>query len=82
MLVQHALEEEPDAADGDGGSGPRVMLDVLEIEEVLAQFFSTGAASQVGCTALLFGLLAGGGRRDRWAWQMLTASFERTIVAG
>ena len=36
MLVQRALEEEPDAADGDGGSGPRVVFDVLEIEEVMA----------------------------------------------
>ena len=59
-LVQHPLKEKPVATDSDGHGVAGVMLEVLEIEEVLAQFFSSGAASQVGCTALLFGLVAGG----------------------
>jgi hypothetical protein len=31
--------EESDTADGDGGSVARVMLDILDEEEVLAQLF-------------------------------------------
>ncbi len=33
------LEEELDAAYCDGGSGPRVVLDILEKEEVVSEFF-------------------------------------------
>ncbi len=33
------LIEELDAAYCDGGSGPRVMLDILEKEEVVSEFF-------------------------------------------
>jgi hypothetical protein len=44
-MVQGALEEESNAADGDGGSAARLMFDILEEEKVLAQFF---LADQIG----------------------------------
>ena len=39
VAVQRPFVEELDAADGDGGSVAGVVFDVLDIEEVLAQFF-------------------------------------------
>jgi hypothetical protein len=39
ILCQRPLKEEPDDTDGDGGGGARVMLDVLEVKEDLAQLF-------------------------------------------
>ena len=39
VAVKRLLEEELDAADGDGGGAAGVMLDVHEEEEVLAEFF-------------------------------------------
>ena len=39
VSVERLLVEEPDAADGDGHGVAGVMFDVLEKEEVLAQFF-------------------------------------------
>lgn len=38
-FVEGMLVEELDTADCDGGSGARVVLDVLEVEEVLSEFF-------------------------------------------
>ena len=43
--VERVLVEKADAADGDGHGVAGVMLDVLEIEKILAQFF---LAEQVG----------------------------------
>ncbi len=49
------LIEELDAADGDGGSGPRVMLDILEKEEVVSEFF---VSNEVRRLVIVFGKLA------------------------
>jgi hypothetical protein len=48
-------EEEPDSAKGDGGRVARVMLDVDDVEEVLAEFF---LGDQVGRLVIMFGELA------------------------
>lgn len=37
VFVESVLEEEPDAAQGDGGGAAQVMLDIPEIEEILSQ---------------------------------------------
>jgi hypothetical protein len=50
--VERLLEEEPDSAKGDGGRVARVMLDVDDVEEVLAEFF---LGDQVGRLVIMFG---------------------------
>lgn len=53
--VERLHEEELDSAQGDGCSVARVMLDVDDIEEVLAEFF---LGDQVGRLVIIFSELA------------------------
>jgi hypothetical protein len=55
--IERLLKEEPDSAQGDGGRVARVMLDVDDAEEVLAEFF---LGDQVGRLVIMFGELADG----------------------
>src|SRR5229473_7580102 len=55
LFFQGALKKELDAADGDGHGVAGVMLDVLEVKEVLPQFF---LADQVGRLVIVFRQLA------------------------
>jgi len=55
VSVERLLKEEPDSAQGDGGRVARVMFDVDEVEEVLAEFF---LGDQVGRLVIMFGELA------------------------
>ena len=55
VLFQGVMEEELDAAQGNGGGGARVVLDVLHPEEVLAQFLFGNA---IGRLVIVLGQLA------------------------
>jgi hypothetical protein len=41
LLAQGALEEELDPAQGDRCSWPRVLLDILDVQEILSKFLLT-----------------------------------------
>jgi hypothetical protein len=38
LLAKRLLEEELDSAQGDGGGWPRVLLDILDVQEILSKF--------------------------------------------
>jgi hypothetical protein len=52
LSVQSLLEEELDAANGDGAGGPRPLLDILDVEEVLSEFF---LGDEVGRLVIVLG---------------------------
>src|SRR5215475_217550 len=55
--IERLLKEESDSAQGDGGRVARIMLDVDDVEEVLAEFF---LGDQVGRLVIVFGELTDG----------------------
>jgi hypothetical protein len=57
LSLERFIAEELDAADGDRRSGSRVLLDILDVQQILSEFF---LSDEVGRLVVVLGELADG----------------------